>query len=191
MGNITSLMRTRAVLTPSIMKPSQPLIVVCGPTGTGKSKLAVSLAKRFNGEIINADAVQMYKGLPIVTNKIPVHEMEGIPHHLLGEIELTAAPWNVTNFTAASISIIERIRARGRIPIVVGGTGHYIGACTDSTLQDPLRRSDCEGLATENIVYRPELDAWTCVDDLACVSRRSFRPIIPRRRVTFADQAAL
>lgn len=89
-------------------------------------QLAVDIASRFNGEVINADAVQMYKGLPIVTNKIPDAERNGIPHHLLDEIGLREEPWTVHQFVEESSKIIEAIRARGRLPVVVGGTSYYI-----------------------------------------------------------------
>lgn len=96
-----------------------------GATGTGKSQLAVDLAKQFNGEIINGDAVQMYDGLPIVTNKITVKEQEGIPHHLLGFIALDEEPWRVSLFKRRASQIIREIRSRGRLPILVGGTHYY------------------------------------------------------------------
>lgn len=69
------------------MNKFKPIITIIGTTGAGKTKLSIQLAKRFNGEIINADIMQMYKGLPITTNKVPLHEMEGIPHHLLDFVE--------------------------------------------------------------------------------------------------------
>ncbi|KAJ5449610.1 uncharacterized protein N7458_006059 [Penicillium daleae] len=75
-----------------------PLIAVVGATGTGKSKLAVDLAARFNGEIINGDAMQMYRGLPIITNQIPIAERKGIPHHLLSCVDLEAEAWRISHF---------------------------------------------------------------------------------------------
>ncbi|OCT50542.1 tRNA dimethylallyltransferase, mitochondrial [Cladophialophora carrionii] len=105
--------------------PKDPLIMVIGATGTGKSKLAVELATRFNGEIINCDAMQMYKGLPIITNKIPENERDGIPHHLLDFIDLREKPWSVQHFVRESSRIIDAIRARGKLPIIVGGTIYY------------------------------------------------------------------
>ncbi|KAJ5033522.1 uncharacterized protein L3040_008637 [Drepanopeziza brunnea f. sp. 'multigermtubi'] len=105
--------------------PNNPLIVVLGATGTGKSQLAVDLATRFSGEIINADAVQMYDGLPIITNRITSKEQQGIPHHLLGFIALKEEPWRVSLFKQKAGEIIKEIRSRGRLPIVVGGTHYY------------------------------------------------------------------
>ncbi|KAK4152467.1 IPP transferase-domain-containing protein [Chaetomidium leptoderma] len=104
----------------------KPLIIIYGSTGTGKSDLAVELATRFNGEIINADAMQMYKGLPIITNKLAPEEQRGIPHHLLGSIELDEDPWVVTQFKKEATRIISEIRDRGKLPIVVGGTAYYL-----------------------------------------------------------------
>lgn len=86
----------------------------------------MSLASRFNGEIINADAIQMYRGLPIVTNKIPERERNGIAHHLLDQIGLDEVPWTVHQFVQATSKIIDEIRARGKLPIVVGGTNYYV-----------------------------------------------------------------
>ncbi|KAK2872085.1 hypothetical protein FQN49_002564 [Arthroderma sp. PD_2] len=105
--------------------PVKPLIAVVGATGTGKSKLAVDLAVKFNGEIINGDAMQMYKGLPIATNQIPVEERRGIPHHLIGCVDMDQNPWRIGQFKKDSLKIIEDIRTRGKLPILVGGTHYY------------------------------------------------------------------
>ncbi|KAL2037003.1 hypothetical protein N7G274_010288 [Stereocaulon virgatum] len=107
------------------VRPMNPLIAVVGTTGTGKSQLAVSLAERFNGEIINGDALQIYKGLPITTNKIPIEERKGIPHHLLGCVELDEEPWTVRKFRDRASKTIGEIRSRGKLPILVGGTHYY------------------------------------------------------------------
>ncbi|PYI10874.1 tRNA isopentenyltransferase, partial [Aspergillus sclerotiicarbonarius CBS 121057] len=114
----------------SLQRPSvmNPLIAVVGATGTGKSKLAVDLASRFNGEIINGDAMQMYRGLPIITNQIPVEERNGIPHHLISCVQLDEQPWWVGKFRNESLRLIEDIHARGKVPILVGGTHYYTQA---------------------------------------------------------------
>ncbi|ODA79119.1 hypothetical protein RJ55_04710 [Drechmeria coniospora] len=111
-----------AVRTP----PADPLLVILGSTGTGKSDLAVELATRFGGEIINADAMQLYRGLPVLTNKLPVPERRGIPHHLLGHIAADEAPWDVDDFKREATKAMAEIRARGNLPILVGGTQYYV-----------------------------------------------------------------
>lgn len=125
-------------------KPAEPLLVILGSTGTGKSEvrtiphasalsvmltrpqLAVELATRFRGEIINSDAMQLYKGLPVITNKVNVEEQRGIPHHLLGHIDLDQDTWVVGDYKREAQKIIEDIRSRGNLPIVVGGTQYYV-----------------------------------------------------------------
>ncbi|KAG6038455.1 hypothetical protein E4U41_004158 [Claviceps citrina] len=106
--------------------PAQPLLVVLGSTGTGKSDLAVELATRFRGEIINSDAMQLYNGLPIITNKITTAEQKGITHHLLGHIPLQEPPWDVEHYKREATRVIAEIRARGNLPILVGGTQYYV-----------------------------------------------------------------
>jgi tRNA dimethylallyltransferase len=83
------------------------------------------LATRFNGEIVNGDAMQMYDDLPIITNKITVKEQNGIPHHLLGIVRLHEEPWRVSVFKKKAVAVIKEIRSRGRLPILVGGTHYY------------------------------------------------------------------
>ncbi|KAK4504849.1 hypothetical protein PRZ48_002812 [Zasmidium cellare] len=105
--------------------PRSPLIAIIGATGTGKSELAVEIAKRHNGEIINGDAMQLYAGLPIITNKITKEEQQGVPHHLLGCIGLHEQTWVVGTFVREALKTIAEIRSRGRLPILVGGTHYY------------------------------------------------------------------
>ncbi|KAI4282449.1 MAG: hypothetical protein L6R38_002914 [Xanthoria sp. 2 TBL-2021] len=100
-------------------------IVIVGTTGVGKSQLAVTLAERYNGEIINGDALQMYDGLPIATNKLPIAERKSIPHHLLGCIRLEEETWTVGKYVRSATAVIEDVIARGKLPIVVGGTHYY------------------------------------------------------------------
>lgn len=91
-------------------------------------QLAVSLAERFRGEVINSDALQLYNGLPVVTNKIPVRDRKGISHHLLGCVGLDEEPWRVGKFLEQAQRAITEIRSRGNLPILVGGTHYYIQA---------------------------------------------------------------
>lgn len=109
----------------------------------------MAIAKQYNGEIINGDAMQLYAGLPIITNKITDEEKEGIPHHLLGCIGLHEQTWVVSTFVNRALKVIEGIRARGRLPILVGGTHYY----TQSLLfRDRLADADDGELAGDNFV---------------------------------------
>ncbi|KAF2746276.1 tRNA isopentenyltransferase [Sporormia fimetaria CBS 119925] len=107
------------------LAPVKPLVAIIGATGTGKSDLAVDIARRYNGEIINGDAMQLYHGLPIITNKITSDEMKGVPHHLLGRIGLEEETWTVGRFVENALEAIQDIRDRGKLPILVGGTHYY------------------------------------------------------------------
>lgn len=107
---------------------SQPqVLMIGGPTATGKSALAVALAKQFNGEVINGDAYQIYRGMDIGTAKVTAVEMAGIPHHLVDIVD-PGDPYSAAQFKAAAQAAITDIVHRGKLPIVVGGTGFYLNA---------------------------------------------------------------
>ncbi|MEG2610138.1 MAG: tRNA (adenosine(37)-N6)-dimethylallyltransferase MiaA [Bacilli bacterium] len=104
-----------------------PIIVIVGPTGVGKTKLSIELAKLLNGEIINADSMQVYKGLNIGTAKVNSSEMEGISHHLLDICEVDAN-YTVFDYQRDCRQKIAEIQSENKTPIIVGGTGLYIKA---------------------------------------------------------------
>lgn len=105
---------------------SKPRVVaVGGPTASGKTALSVALARAFDGEIINADSMQIYKNLDVGTAKPSAEERQGIPHYLLDFLS-PETPYSVADFTAAADPLIRDITARSRLPLVVGGTGLYI-----------------------------------------------------------------
>lgn len=103
------------------------IIVIVGPTGVGKTKLSIELAKKYNGEIINADSTQVYKELDIATAKVTPEETEGIPHHLLDIKDITE-DYTVYDYQIDCRNAIEEIIQKGKTPIMVGGTGLYIKA---------------------------------------------------------------
>lgn len=105
------------------------VIVILGQTASGKSNLAVEIAKKFNGEIISADSRQVYKGLDIGTGKITKKEMRGIPHHLL-DIANPKRKFTVAQYKTRASAVLDGILRRGKIPIICGGTGFYIDAIT-------------------------------------------------------------
>lgn len=110
------------------MKENKILIIV-GPTASGKSSLAIKLAKKLNGEIISADSRQVYKGLNIGTGKVTKKEMAGISHHLL-DVADQKKIFNVSDFKKLAEEKIEEILKNNKLPIVVGGTGFYVDALT-------------------------------------------------------------
>jgi tRNA dimethylallyltransferase len=109
---------------------SQPVIAVVGPTGSGKSDLAVNLALELGGEVINADAMQFYRGMDVGTAKITVAERRGVPHHLLDILDVTEEA-SVSRFQAQARAAIEDIHARGKRAILAGGSGLYVRAALD------------------------------------------------------------
>lgn len=103
------------------------VIVIAGPTASGKTALSIELAKKINGEIISCDSMQIYKEMDIGTAKVTKEEMQGIKHYLIDFISPTER-YNVSNFKKDSENAIEEILAKGKVPIVVGGTGLYVNS---------------------------------------------------------------
>ena len=109
------------------MSDREPLVIIGGPTGVGKSETAIRLASRIGGEIISADSMQIYRGMDIGTAKVPELERQGIPHHMLDVIS-PLEPYSAAAFKEDAGQIVSDVIGRGKIPIVVGGTGFYIQA---------------------------------------------------------------
>ena len=112
-------------LTPA----AQSAFFLAGPTAVGKTEAALAVAEACNGEIVGADAFQVYRGLDILTAKSSAEALARVPHHLVGTVALTEA-FNVARYLEAAQAAIADIRRRGRLPIVVGGTGLYLRALT-------------------------------------------------------------
>ena len=109
---------------------SSPVIIICGPTATGKSDLALEVAGLIDGEIVNADSMQLYKGMDIGTAKLSVDERNGIPHHLL-DILTVEEDASVAQYQALARAAVDEIRTRNKAAIIVGGTGLYIKSIID------------------------------------------------------------
>ncbi|MFL6119872.1 tRNA (adenosine(37)-N6)-dimethylallyltransferase MiaA [Actinophytocola sp.] len=105
-------------------------IAVVGPTATGKSALAVALAEELGGEVVNADAMQLYRGMDIGTAKVAADERRGVPHHLLDVLDVTETA-SVAAYQRDARAIVERLLDAGRVPILVGGSGLYVRAVLD------------------------------------------------------------
>nr|XP_054772935.1 tRNA dimethylallyltransferase-like [Lytechinus pictus] len=125
-----------------------PVVVVLGATGAGKSRLALELGRRFNGEIISADSMQVYKGLDIITNKVTPEEQEQCPHHALGTVH-PLQRFTVVDFRNRVIPLIDGLVSRGRLPIIVGGTNYYIEALLWKVLLTEEENGSSEGLMFE------------------------------------------
>jgi tRNA dimethylallyltransferase len=135
------------------LEPEAPvLVVVLGPTAVGKSRVAVDLARRFDGEVIGGDSIQVYRGFDIGTDKPDAAARRGVPHHLIDivdpEVQYTAA-----DFVRDALAAARGIAARGRLPIVAGGTGLYLKALLDGLFpgpgRDPAVRAALEAEARE------------------------------------------
>ncbi|WP_120004343.1 tRNA (adenosine(37)-N6)-dimethylallyltransferase MiaA [Nesterenkonia muleiensis] len=108
----------------------KPLVVLVGATASGKTGLSVELAQRLDGEVINGDSMQLYRGMDIGTAKITADETQGVPHHLFDILEVTEEA-SVVQYQALARQTIAAIRERGKTPILVGGSGLYLRAATD------------------------------------------------------------
>ena len=123
------------------------IVVICGPTASGKTALSIALAKAFNGEVVSADSMQIYRRMDIGTAKPTLEERDGVPHHMLDVAE-PGESYSVSRYAEEASACVEDILARGRLPIVCGGTGLYIDglirgtdfqpAGTDSGLREQL-----------------------------------------------------
>jgi tRNA dimethylallyltransferase len=116
----------------------RPLVAVVGPTGSGKSELALDIAQRFHGEIINADSLQVYRHFDIGTAKLQPAERRGIPHHLIDIVEPDQV-FTAGEFARQAREAISGISSRGRLPILAGGTGFYLRALLDGLFEGPER----------------------------------------------------
>ncbi|MDR0840902.1 MAG: tRNA (adenosine(37)-N6)-dimethylallyltransferase MiaA [Christensenellaceae bacterium] len=129
-----------------------PVGVLVGPTASGKTALSIGIAKALGAEIVSADSIQVYRGLDIGSAKPTAQDMEGVPHHMLSVAELTDAKFSVAEYKRQAEAAIVDIHARGRFPLVVGGTGLYVNALTtalnfaevppDEALRAELRRAE-------------------------------------------------
>lgn len=135
------------------------VLVIVGPTAVGKTALSIQLAKKYDGEIISGDSMQIYRNLNIGTAKVTASEMAGIPHYLIDEREISEG-YSVADFQETARDKIQEIKSRGKLPIVVGGTGMYIqallydfklGASDETSVEvAAILRQQYETLAEEN-----------------------------------------
>ena len=132
------------------------VIVICGPTASGKTALSIKLAKIINGEIVSADSMQIYEDMDIGTAKPTVEEMEGIKHYLIGSVSPTIR-YSVASFKKDALEAIEEILKKGKTPIIVGGTGLYVDSLVKGIEYDDLEI---------DLKYREELEQIAKKDGL-------------------------
>lgn len=130
------------------------IVVILGPTGVGKTKLSVELAKKLNGEVINADSTQVYRGLNIATAKVTEAEKENIPHHLF-DIKDVTEDYTVFDYQKDGRKVLDEIVKRRKTPIVVGGTGLYIKALLyDYKFENETVKGDYSNLADDEVYQK-------------------------------------
>jgi len=135
-------------------KPGSPLVVIAGPTGSGKSALALRIAQRFHGEIVNYDSLQLYRGFNVGTAKTPPSARRGVPHHLIDVLEPQSV-FTAGDYARAARAIVAEISARERLPVVVGGTGFYLRALLEGLPALPGRDESLRARLVEREGKRP------------------------------------
>ena len=128
-------------------------MVVCGPTASGKTKLAVDIAREFGGEVVSADSMQIYNGMDIASAKPTEKEKMGIPHHLMDFLDPTE-PFSVADYVVMARDVVSDIHGRGKLPVICGGTGLYINSLIDNIEfddagSDPVYRAELNSIAAE------------------------------------------
>ena len=130
------------------------IVCVVGPTACGKTTLGVLLAKQFNGEVVSADSMQIYRGMTIGTAAPTAAEMDGVPHHMIAVAD-PAEQWSVARYAEMAIPIIDNILARGKLPILVGGTGLWLEAVVSG---HPFAGGHAGGAVRETLQRRLETE---------------------------------
>lgn len=121
------------------MSPVAPrLLAIVGPTATGKSALGIALARRFAGEIVSCDSTAVYRGFDIGTDKVPLSEQRGVPHHMVDVVDPTEE-YSAARYAREAAAVIRDITSRGKLPVLVGGTGLYYRALTRGMFEGPGR----------------------------------------------------
>ncbi len=158
-----------------------PLLVILGPTAVGKSEIAISLAKKINGEIISADSMQLYQGMNLGTAKPSILEQKVVPHHLINLLK-PDVPFNVFEYAKEAEKIIKEIHRRKKLPILVGGSALYIRAVVDGLFENPKVDSEKKFSAKEKLKNKSTDFLY---EELKKVDQKASRKIHPndRRRI--------
>lgn len=155
------------------------IVVILGPTASGKTSLSIKLAKRFSGEIISADSRQVYKGMDIGTGKVTKEEMQGTPHYLL-DVVSPKKIFDVAQFKVLAEKAIEKILKKNKLPIIVGGTGFYIQAIVDN-ISIPEVKPDWN--LRKKLVKKPVSELYKMLQKLDPARARNIDKNNPRRLI--------
>ena len=172
------------------MDEQKKLVILTGPTAVGKTELSIKLAKRINGEIISADSIQVYREFDIGSAKITRDEMQGITHYLI-DVLSPADSFNVSNFKELACSAMQEIYAKGKIPIIAGGTGFYIQAVLKdidfTPVEDDGYRYELEALCEKNGVdYMYDMLKEIDPEGAAAIDKNNVKRVI--RAIEFFHQ---
>ncbi|KAJ4796805.1 Adenylate isopentenyltransferase [Rhynchospora pubera] len=135
------------------------VVVIMGATGTGKTRLSIDIARQFSGEVVNSDKIQLYSGLDITTNKVPVPDRLGVPHHLLGSIPASSGELSPDNYRRLATATISSISSKHKLPVIAGGSNSLIHAL----LSDPFRPGYNPFFDQRTSFYRPGLRYDCCM----------------------------
>ena len=134
--------------------PKAPLVAVVGPTGSGKSELALGIAETFHGEVVNCDSLQIYRYFDIGTAKLKPEEMRGIPHHLI-DVADPDETFTAGEYARRARGVLDGITARGRLPVLAGGTGFYLRALLEGLFPGPARNEELRARLQRRASKRP------------------------------------
>ncbi len=155
--------------------PLAPAVAIVGPTASGKTELAIRLARRHAGEIVNFDSVQVYRHLDIGSAKPTPRERAQVPHHLIDHVE-PCAVYSAGDFARDAQEVLFRIRARGRLPVLVGGTGFYLSAVLDGLFEGPARDELLRQRLEESASSRAGGHLWRVLNRLDRKAAKAIHP---------------
>jgi tRNA dimethylallyltransferase len=162
-------------VSPDPAAPLAPLIVVLGPTASGKSALGISLAQKFGGEIVVCDSTQVYRRFNIGTGKVPLSEQQGIPHHLIDLVEPDEL-FTAGEYRRRALEVLHELRRRGKIPILTAGTGLYLRALLEGLADSPARSEELRARLGEIAARRTPLHLHRILSRLDPETARRIEP---------------
>ena len=173
--NRATLAGTGSQQLSAVMRTTSPCVAIVGPTASGKSDLALALAERFRAEIVNFDSVQVYRQFDIGTAKTPDRERRGVPHHLVDHVAPTGA-YSAGDYARDARAVLQQLRARGILPLLVGGTGLYFEALVKGLFRGPQRDPALRERLHRTAETRPRGYLWRVLKRLDRRAASSIHP---------------